>query len=282
MADTSTPTTQQQTAESITLANVHQYLDGDGIFLPEDEDDDGPTPHEIDAAIHNASNSLLNDSSSIDATLNDTYQADDAGQGQHDGSLIDPSLMDQQDHLETQSPQFSAGGRNVRTADNTTLHRQAKRRMLSDEAVRNPVSHMAPFIRPQRGDDTPHPEQFLFKGRDDFEEWLSGESSWCHYVQRRVTNPEKRAEERLKARMRAHERTLAGKLLVCSSKLTNSNDTRGGSRCCPTQAKKEEPYFSGHREDHLYMPSRWKLCFQTLGTPSSNEVTNEHETKCQM
>ena len=212
MADTSTPTTQQQSAESITLANVHQYLDGDGIFLPEDEDDDGPTPHEIDAAIHNASNSLLNDSSNIDATLNDTYQADDAGQGQQDGSLIDPSLMDQQDHLETQSPQFSASGRNVRTADNTTLHRQAKRRMLSDDAVRNPVSHMAPFIRPQRGDDTPHPEQFLFKGRDDFEEWLSGESSWCHYVQRRVTNPEKRAEERLKARMRAHERTLAGML----------------------------------------------------------------------
>ena len=212
MADTSTTTTQQQSAESITLANVHQYLDGDGIFLPEDEDDDGPTPHEIDAAIHNASNSLLNDSSNIDATLNDTYQVDDAGQGQHDGSLIDPSLMDQQNHLETQSPQFSASGRNVRTADNTTLHRQAKRRMLSDDAVRNPVSNMAPFIRPQRGDDTPHPEQFLFKGRDDFEEWLSGESSWCHYVQRRVTNPEKRAEERLKARMRAHERTLAGKL----------------------------------------------------------------------
>jgi hypothetical protein len=220
MADTSTPTTQQQqqqqqqqqNAESITLANVHQYLDGDGIFLPEDQDDEGPTPHEIDAAIHNASNSLLNDSSNIDPTLHNSYQADDGAQNEHDESMIDPSLMDQQDHLETQSPQFSASGRNVRTADNTTLHRQAKRRMLSEEAVRNPVSHMAPFIRPQRGDDTPHPEQFLFKGRDDFEEWLSGESSWCHYVQRRVTNPEKRAEERLKARMRAHERALAGKL----------------------------------------------------------------------
>jgi hypothetical protein len=133
MADTSTPTQshqqqqqqQQQNAESITLANVHQYLDGDGIFLPEDQDDEGPTPHEIDAAIHNASNSLLNDSSNIDPTLHNSYQADDGAQGEHDESMIDPSLMDQQDHLETQSPQFSNSGRNVRTADNTTLHRQA-------------------------------------------------------------------------------------------------------------------------------------------------------------
>lgn len=211
MAESDIPN-QQQTAESITLANVHQYLDGDGIFLPEDEEVNGPTPHEIDAAIHNASNSLLHDSSDIDATLRDSYQQhEEQGHDQHDGSLIDPSLMDQQE-LGTQSPQYSASDRNVRTADNTTLHRQAKRRMLSEDAVRNPVSHMAPFIRPQRGEDTPHPEQFVFKGRDDFEEWLSGESSWCHYVQRRVTNPEKRAEERLKARMRAHERSLAGKL----------------------------------------------------------------------
>ena len=217
MADiSSTSQPQTQSAESITLANVHQYLDGDGIFLPEDEND-GPTPHEIDAAIHNASNSLLHDSSTIDATLNDTqyhqHEQHIQGHEQHDGSMIDPSLMAEHG-LQAPSPQYSNTGRNVRTADNTTLHRQAKRRMLSDDAIRNPVSHMAPFIRPQRGDDTPHPEQLLFKARGDFEEWLGGESSWCHYVQRRVTNPEKRAEERLKARLRAHDRILAGKALL--------------------------------------------------------------------
>jgi hypothetical protein len=274
MADNSTPT-QSQTAESITLANVHQYLDGDGIFLPEDEDTQGPTPHEIDAAIHNASNSLLHDSSDIDATLNDSHyhqlneHVRDHEQDQHDdGSLIDPSLMAEHDQLDAQSPQLNDNnGRNVRTGDNTTLHRQAKRRMLSGDVTKNPVLHMAPFVRPQRGDDTPHPEQLVFMNRDIFERWISGESSWCHYVQRRVTNPEKRAEERLKARLRAHERTLAGKLIVLDcvwAKLTLSNVARGGSCCASTQAEKEEQNLDSNGENYLYLSSRRKLCFKTL------------------
>jgi hypothetical protein len=202
--------TAQQNTESITLANVHQYLDGDGIFLPEEDDVQGPTPHEIDAAIHNASNSLLtHDSSAIDSTLHDS-QFD---QGQ-DG-LLDPALMGE-GITQSQNPDYTTTPRNIKT-DNTTLHRQAKRRMLSDEAIRNPVAHLAPFIKPQRGEDTPHPEQLVFQARDDFEGWLNGESSWCHYVQRRVTNPEKRADERLKARLKAHQRTLSGKLLTLVS-----------------------------------------------------------------
>lgn len=216
MVDTSTSTDHQQqqatttqNTDSITLANVHQYLDGDGIFLPED-DTNGPTPHEIDAAIHNASNSLLaHDSSAIDATLHDPQFQ----QGQDE--MIDPSLMGQE-NTPLENTDYTTTPRNIKT-DNTTLHRQAKRRMFTgDEAIQNPVAHLAPFIKPQRGEGSPHPEQLVFRARDDFEEWLNGESSWCHYVQRRITNPEKRADERLKARIKAHERNLSSKLSINS------------------------------------------------------------------
>ncbi|GMK54775.1 hypothetical protein CspeluHIS016_0113610 [Cutaneotrichosporon spelunceum] len=71
------------------------------------------------------------------------------------------------------------------------------------------ASHMAPFSRPQRDDTTPHPELLSFTNRAEFDVWFEGESSWCHFVQRRTTTPEKRAEERLRARIKAHERMLA-------------------------------------------------------------------------
>lgn len=70
-------------------------------------------------------------------------------------------------------------------------------------------SHMAPFSRPTRDDNTPHPELLAFSNRAEFDVWFEGESSWCHFVQRRTTTPEKRAEERLRARIKAHERLLA-------------------------------------------------------------------------
>ncbi|KAL1409967.1 hypothetical protein Q8F55_003966 [Vanrija albida] len=72
-----------------------------------------------------------------------------------------------------------------------------------------PPAHIAPFSRPQRDDNTPHPEILAFANRAEFEVWFEGESSWCHFVQRRTTTPEKRAEERLRARIKAHERMLA-------------------------------------------------------------------------
>jgi hypothetical protein len=80
---------------------------------------------------------------------------------------------------------------------------------------------------------------------------------------------------------------MSGLLLVCSAdrrslELTGSNDTRGSSCCCTTEAKEEESNFSSHRENHLYMSSRRELCFQTLGTPPSYEITDEHEAECEM
>ncbi|GFZ48565.1 hypothetical protein JCM24511_06313 [Saitozyma sp. JCM 24511] len=75
--------------------------------------------------------------------------------------------------------------------------------------ITNPTIHLAPFSRPERDDDSPHPEHIHFPTKAEFESWFAGEDSWCHFVQRRVTTPEKRSEERAKARIRAHERALA-------------------------------------------------------------------------
>jgi hypothetical protein len=76
--------------------------------------------------------------------------------------------------------------------------------------ITNPTIHLAPFSRPERDDDSLHPEHIHFPTKAEFESWFAGEDSWCHFVQRRVTTPEKRSEERAKARIRAHERALAG------------------------------------------------------------------------
>ena len=77
-------------------------------------------------------------------------------------------------------------------------------------AVSQPTVHSAPFNRPKRGQDTPCPELYVFANKAEFNVWLEGESSWCHYVQRRNTNPDKRAEERLRARQKAHAARIAG------------------------------------------------------------------------
>ncbi|WWC64684.1 uncharacterized protein I303_107295 [Kwoniella dejecticola CBS 10117] len=75
--------------------------------------------------------------------------------------------------------------------------------------IPDPPLHIAPFSRPSRTvEDTPLPLFLTFGSRPDFLRWLDAESSWCHFVQRRTTTPDKRSAERLQARIRAHERSL--------------------------------------------------------------------------
>ncbi|EIW72270.1 hypothetical protein M231_04954 [Tremella mesenterica] len=81
--------------------------------------------------------------------------------------------------------------------------------MIDPDVIRHPRVYMAPYDRPERGDDTPHPVKYAFDTRAEFQVWFEGESSWCHYVQRRKTNPEKRAEERMKTRVKNYEKNLA-------------------------------------------------------------------------
>ncbi|WVQ84339.1 hypothetical protein IAT38_006491 [Cryptococcus sp. DSM 104549] len=74
--------------------------------------------------------------------------------------------------------------------------------------IPSPPPAPAPFARPDRTDATPNPVHYVFTGRAEFDEWLEGENSWCHFVQRRTTTPDKRSAERLQARIRAYNKTL--------------------------------------------------------------------------
>ncbi|OCF38142.1 hypothetical protein I316_00366 [Kwoniella heveanensis BCC8398] len=77
------------------------------------------------------------------------------------------------------------------------------------EPITDPILYLAPFNKPHRDEaTTPHPEYYLFASREKFRQWLEAESSWCHYVQRRTTTPDKRSAERFQARLRAYNRQL--------------------------------------------------------------------------
>lgn len=263
--------------DPITLANVDDYLHHQDLFLPHD-DDQGPTPHEIDAAITNASNSMLEEhnSSSLEQAAGHHGHNDlDTSHHDHDenGHAIDPSLMDDLQHQQGQDDsdnQNNAQAASSSRASNPKNHTLPyKRRILSEDAVHNPSTNLAPFIKPQRQEDSPHPEQIYFAARDDFEEWLKGESSWCHYVQRRVTNPEKRADERLKARIRAHERALAGKLMdlflpKVSLLTSDSYGSRSTSIGSTPKTSAKESYIGSQGKSHIYMSSRRYLLVQAL------------------
>ncbi|WVF73016.1 hypothetical protein IAT40_007834 [Kwoniella sp. CBS 6097] len=78
-----------------------------------------------------------------------------------------------------------------------------------NEPITDPILHLAPFNKPARNESTtPYPEYYIFASREKFTQWLEAESSWCHYVQRRTTTPDKRSAERFQARIRAHNRQL--------------------------------------------------------------------------
>ncbi|UOH83599.1 hypothetical protein LQV05_006332 [Cryptococcus neoformans] len=75
--------------------------------------------------------------------------------------------------------------------------------------IHNPSVCPAPFIRPDRHDGiTPSPIYYVFADRTTFNAWLEGESSWCHFVQRRSTTPDKRSAERLQTRIAKHNKKL--------------------------------------------------------------------------
>jgi hypothetical protein len=92
----------------------------------------------------------------------------------------------------------------------TDLENDASRPLGSESNPRiNPEPHIAPHSRSVRDVNThAHPEWLVFPDRAAFEGWFAGESSWCHYVQRRTTTPQKRAEERIKGRIKAYEQSL--------------------------------------------------------------------------
>ncbi|CAK9785989.1 hypothetical protein CC85DRAFT_285681 [Cutaneotrichosporon oleaginosum] len=129
-----------------------------------------------------------------------------------DGQPAPPQAHAHQSQAQNQSQNSN---HEMQHQNQTQNQNQSQGQNAPTEGVHVPVSvnmsasHMAPFSRPHRDDSTAHPELLSFTNRAEFDVWFEGESSWCHFVQRRTTTPEKRAEERLRARIKAHERMLA-------------------------------------------------------------------------
>jgi hypothetical protein len=110
-----------------------------------------------------------------------------------------------------------------------------------ENPIENPTIHMAPYSRPERGEGTPHPEYMVFPMREMFLDWLKGESSWCHFVQRRTTTPAKRAEERMKARLKAHEKMLMGEFFGSLTRPSAGGQDAEGSEMTPDEAANVPP-----------------------------------------
>lgn len=161
---------------------IDPSLDADNeadLFLPEVPGDDASNDHQHEVA-------TLDDAavSAIKASLSQA-QAASRAQDRIDSSTID-------------------GPANLDTID------EDNRTGTEDNPIANPETHIAPYSRVIRDDDWPLPEHQTFTTREMFTEWLEGESSWCHFVQRRTTTPQKRAEERVRGRIKAHEKMLMG------------------------------------------------------------------------
>ncbi|TYJ57082.1 hypothetical protein B9479_002183 [Cryptococcus floricola] len=103
--------------------------------------------------------------------------------------------------------------------------------------IYNPTVYMAPFSKPERSqEDTPQPAYYVFDNRQAFNAWLDGEGSWCHFVQRRSTTPDKRSQERLQTRMAKHNKKLEG-MSEEERKLALPLKTRRRNRVSPVAEK---------------------------------------------
>lgn len=129
---------------------------------------------------------------------------------------IDPMLQDDDELFLPEDPQGQSQADIDAVQAITASLKQAngvasdgEEEQQGDQRVRDPPPHIAPFSRPTRREGAVEPEYMVFTSRDTFESWLGGESSWCHFVQRRTTTPEKRAEDRMKARVRTYEKSLS-------------------------------------------------------------------------
>lgn len=173
------------------IIDNHDLLDQDGT---------GNGDGQVDgmAGINDTSQDDID--AAIKATLDGTQSSAHDGLDPNDPlpllSDIDPSL-----HPSASTSNNSIG----------VNHQPQRLHQLTQVNLDGPGIEAPHLLRPpERNEDTPHPESLEFRFRVEFEAWLKTESHWCHYVQRRITNPEKRAEERLRARIKAHEATLDG------------------------------------------------------------------------
>ncbi|WWC71920.1 uncharacterized protein I206_105879 [Kwoniella pini CBS 10737] len=164
--------------------NTHQIIDSEG-----NDHNNQPTQEDIDAVIK-ASLDHAQAQAAADAVVAAVSRLNDS---------IDPSLADSGEQLENQNDGKSQIDQKFSNTEPGQEH----------NPIHEPPLHIAPFSRPSRSiEDTPLPLYLHFGSKNHFLRWLDAESSWCHFVQRRTTTPDKRSAERLQARMRAHQRSL--------------------------------------------------------------------------
>jgi hypothetical protein len=188
--------------------HAHQTLAGASSLHNSTGGSTGQGPREIDEGTFDVETTLDDAAvSAIKASLSQAQaqahahsHANDtaAGNNEHVDATT-PGNVNEHEHLD---PSLADAGRDGH-------HNVAGRTGDEESPTVNPPVHHAPYSRQVRDESMPHPEHIQFDNRTMFEEWLEGERSWCHLVQRRTTTPEKRAEERIKARIKAHEKMIA-------------------------------------------------------------------------
>ena len=234
----------------------------------------------------------------------DEFPIDPALDDEEDGGLflsvdekdeLHPSTAEHDPSTQYEIDEATASAINASLAEASkqVAHSPSHDDQVGDESrpIISPFVHSAPFSRPDRDENTPHPQHLVFTNRAEFEAWLEGESSWCHYVQRRTTTPEKRADERLRARIKAYERTLAGdyqsysllaegidRQLTCAF----SDDRGRSSNSTPLEETSTSSYLPDPGEGHLHLPSRRFLRVAAFDHSPLGQAPDEHQEERQM
>ncbi|OCF61215.1 hypothetical protein L486_00861 [Kwoniella mangroviensis CBS 10435] len=121
---------------------------------------------------------------------------------------IDTALPDSDD-IPTQQEQGDAEDLNERPSKRAKTLLDDDQLGTEGNPIPNPTLHIAPFSKPDRQiGSTPLPLYLQFPNKGQFLRWLDAENSWCHFVQRRTTTPDKRSAERLQSRIRAHNKSM--------------------------------------------------------------------------
>ena len=193
--------------------------DQNDLFLPEVSEEESNKTREALNALNQHQRAL--DHAQHIQQSHQAHQAQQSHQSSHDSSNIDGDAADDHDpnplddaavsaiKASLSQAQAQAKADRVHPRDDESGPDEGEDKTgQEDNPTLNPPVHTAPYSKPDRDDHTPNPEHITFSARYLFNVWLEGESSWCHFVQRRTTTPEKRAEERMKARIKAHEKMI--------------------------------------------------------------------------
>ncbi|WVQ73045.1 hypothetical protein IAR50_002608 [Cryptococcus sp. DSM 104548] len=195
------------------------------------EEDRPLTQEEINAAIKQ---SILKAPDHVRDEMRE--HGDDLGEG---AGLVTSAGMDVDGHHQVPTPTLNSPIPTMPDDRNTPAGGLSGSEPLGSEhnPIYNPTVYMAPFSKPERTEENmPQPVYYVFDNRQSFNAWLDGEGSWCHFVQRRSTTPDKRSQERLQTRIAKHNKKLEG-MTEEERKLALPLKTRRRNRVSPVAEK---------------------------------------------